>query len=533
MEIQYRRSYTPRRGRGYSAGEIPAMLGYALEIVDPRAPMAEGRLEPGEACRMLFGVTAEEYAWRESDPKKLDALAAELRRVRPADRLIGWQVCDLKGAVAKRALKPQTGESVDGGAFVRALAEKRGGQEAGPLDAALLDCARLQKLCAQKEATEELRAQWQAARRALGAGVLSLERAYVADEALMGGRFPCVGFDGHVELFTLRSRADRAAERVAEVSAGVPLWQIRALSGGELEERLRRMQEDGFTALRVDNGFASAELALADVMELKAAENAALRALMLREVACGARWKRLKEVTAPERNQRGALEGMLTLRNFAWRELGNARLYLLAGEGGRGYVCVNATAENRRMLATFTSRARAEAFAGRMADRAHAVSATFDEATRRAGAAESLLIDPDDLGYRLPRTEFERVRELRAKPPLAVRIQPKEAEAPKRAAGMANSLPNPDEMESSSAKDGREVGSGSAPAEAPKRAADMANSLPNPDELESPAAKDGREVGSESAQKESTDLEIQAQERKVGKQERGFFRFLRKNKINS
>ena len=36
MEIQYQRSYAPARGKRYTAGEISAMLGYAVEIADPR-----------------------------------------------------------------------------------------------------------------------------------------------------------------------------------------------------------------------------------------------------------------------------------------------------------------------------------------------------------------------------------------------------------------------------------------------------------------------------------------------------------------
>ena len=67
MEIQYRRSYVPARGKRYTAGEIPAMLGYAVEIADPRPRMREGKLEPGEThqqalireCREELGITVE------------------------------------------------------------------------------------------------------------------------------------------------------------------------------------------------------------------------------------------------------------------------------------------------------------------------------------------------------------------------------------------------------------------------------------------------------------------------------------------
>ena len=96
MEIKYKRSYAPK-GKNYSVGEVPLMFGCALEIADPRAKMEVGKLEPGEVCMMIFGITPEEYAWRESNPRQLDALAARIGKTLPRDRLIGYRVCNLLG----------------------------------------------------------------------------------------------------------------------------------------------------------------------------------------------------------------------------------------------------------------------------------------------------------------------------------------------------------------------------------------------------------------------------------------------------
>ena len=61
MEIRYKRTYSPAKGKRYTAGEITAMLGYAMEIADPRVKLKEGKLAPGEICLLLFGITPEEY----------------------------------------------------------------------------------------------------------------------------------------------------------------------------------------------------------------------------------------------------------------------------------------------------------------------------------------------------------------------------------------------------------------------------------------------------------------------------------------
>lgn len=448
MEIQYKRSYAPTRGKRYTAGEISAMLGYAVEIADPRPRLREGRLEPGEVCMLLFGVTPEEYALRERAPKELDALAERLRKNVPADRLIGWRVCDLKGASVQRELKLETGESIDAGAFVQALRARASAKEAGPLDAQLMECRRLQAACGAKDAPEAAQTELREARRALGAGLLTLEKLYVADEALLKGRWPCVGLDGRMELFTLKERGERALKHLVQANGGVAFWQLRELPREQIESALRRWAADGLTALRVDNGFASAELQIADVLEAAAPENAALRALLLREVECGARWNRLKAAEAPEPNQRGMLESMLTLRNFAWRALGQAKLWVLCGGADRhSCVLVGRKEDKERLLAAFSERARAAAFAQGVPGAPVPMELTFDELAARASGVAGMLIDARELGYRLPTEAFGKVRELRDKPPVAVRIEPpKPAQsAAPRASAELGELPDPDQ----------------------------------------------------------------------------------------
>ena len=447
MEIQYKRSYAPARGKRYTAGEIPVMLGYALEVADPRPRLCEGKLEPGDICMLLFGISPEEYALRERAPKELDALAERLRKAVPADRLIGWRVCDLKGAPVRREVKPETGESIDAGAFARLLQARAGQAEAGPLDAQLAECRRLQAACREKDAPEAARTEHAQARRALGAGLLTLEKLYVADEALLNGRWPSLGLDGRVELFTRRERGERALRHLEKAGAAA-FWQLREIPGDQIEGALRRWAADGLTALRVDNGFASAEIEIADALELVPSENAALRALMLREVECGVRWNRLKSDGAPEPNQRSMLEGMLTLRNFAWRALGQAKLWVLCGGADRrSCVLVGRKDREERLLAAFTERARAAAFAQSVPGAPVPVELKFDELAARANGAAGMLIDAQELGYRLPAGAFDKVRELREKPPLAVRIappKPAQEEAPRPQAEMGE-LPDPDQ----------------------------------------------------------------------------------------
>ena len=494
MELKYQASYRSRGLKAYSVGEI-AGVSPALELAEPRLRTLEGKLEPGEICMLIFGITPEEYAWREKDIKKLDALAEQLRRHVPKDRLIAWRVVDLKGKPVQREIKPLTGESIDGGAYALALknrAAKAAPVSAGPLDALLKECCRLQRLCAAKDAPEGMRADW-AAEKAKLAAELKRQSLWVAYDANLAGRQPFAGYDGRVELFTAADRAERAQKRIAEISAGQDFWIVKEVPAAEQEAFYRNCAANGLHALRVDNGFAPAELNLSDLWEGKPCENAALRGLLLREAEYGLRWNRLKAAQAEEKLQRGALESMLTLRNFAWRELGNSILYALCampgGEGefataaaaakcggalravpGDKCVLLNEKQSGAARMPAFTSKQRALAVAGRIKG-AQPVRMTFDDLARRVGAAEGILIDPDDLGYRLPKAEFDKVRELRAKPPMAVRVKaaedapaPEQAPAPRLQSEMGE-LPDPDSFDLPERKPA--VSEAEAPAAAP------------------------------------------------------------------
>ena len=476
MELKYQATYRSRGLKAYSVGEIQGVTP-AMEVTEPRLRASEGKLEPGEICMLIFGITPEEYAWREKDIKKLDALAEQLRKRVPADRLIAWRVVDLKGKPVQREIKPQTGESIDGGAYAQSMG-KRASQatasSAGPLDALLKECCRLQKLCAAKDAPEGVRADW-AAERAKLVEALKGQSIWVAYDANLAGRQPFAGYDGRIELFTAADRAERAQRRIAEISAGQDFWIVKEVPAAEQEAFYRNCAANGLGALRVDNGFAPAELNLRDLWEGKPCENAGLRGLLLREAEYGLRWNRLKAAQAEEKLQRGALESMLTLRNFAWRELGNSILYALcAMPGGEGEFATSAAAaklggalrvvpgdkclllnekqSGAARMPAFTSKQRAQAVASRIKG-AQPVRMSFDDLARRVGAAEGILIDPDDLGYRLPKAEFDKVRELLAKPPMAVRVKPAEdapapeqAPAPRLQSEMGE-LPDPDSFD--------------------------------------------------------------------------------------
>lgn len=324
MEIQYKRSFTPGVSKRYTLGEIQVMLGYAMEIATPRPRMKEGRMLPGQVCMLLFGITPEEYALKDGDSKALNALAEKLEKNVPADRLLGWRMLDLKGAPVQSALQPQTGESIDGGAF-----------------------------------------------------------------------------------------AQRVQARAAQQA-----------SNGALHQTVS-------AAIR--------ETMNADVP----GENARLRKLMMREVEFGKQWKQLKETNAGEEDVRGALEGMLTMRNFAWREVGNAALYALCAGGAREKcVLLGIPNQPEKRLAVFTDSERAQAFAKRMKIAVSPVHMQFDELAQRSAACEGLVIDAGEIGYLVRSADYEKLRELRGKPPVAVRVQ-KTAAVPRPAEDMG-SLPDPD-----------------------------------------------------------------------------------------
>ena len=114
-------------------------------------------------------------------------------------------------------------------------------------------------------------------------------------------------------------------------------------------------------------------------------------------------------------------------------------------------VLLNERQSGAARMPAFTSKQRAQAVASRIKG-AQPVRMTFDDLAKRVGAAEGLLIDPDDLGYRLPKAEFDKLRELRTKPPMAVRVKAAEdasvsaAPAPQLRSEMGE-LPDPDSFD--------------------------------------------------------------------------------------
>lgn len=444
MEIRYKRTFSPSSGKRYTLGEISAMLGYAMELAEPRLKLQAGKLAPGETAMLLFALTPEEYALKDSDPRAMDALAEKLQKQVPADRLMGWRILDLKGSLVQRVIQPVTGESIDGGAFSARVREKT----AGPIDDLVKAAHQLQQQASKADASDELKQQWLAARQSLGSALMNLEESWVAFDVLSGDRWPSVGFDGRIEIFTTEYRAKRIQSQIAGVQAGVQTWSLRKLSKGELLTLLQTCAGDGLALLRVDNGFSPAELTVKDCCMHALQDNAVLRSMMLREIQYGMRYNRFKEIHAPENNLRGALEGMLTLRGFTWREAGNSSLYALCAGGIRDKCVVLGGVDGKeKLLAAFTEARRAQELAKKLNNPAlKPVEMKFDELIQRCDVVQSagLLIDYGFIGYRLGRDDFEKVLDMRGKPPVIVRVQDEKKSA---APVQENSLPNPDEFD--------------------------------------------------------------------------------------
>ena len=453
MEIKYMRTYAPK-GKKYSLGDVPFALGHAMEITELRPNLAEGRLNPGEMLMLLFVITPEEYALKDSDPKALDALADQLLKTMPSDRLLAWIVRDLKGTTVQSAVKPRLGESIDGGALVARVREKQRKALEGPLDAQLTECRRLQLICRGKDVPEGVKADWQAARAALARSLSELDTIFAAFDNQLGNRWPAVGFDGRVEIFTTKIRAEAAMAQVHKANAGVQIWTLKEIKGADVAIFFKKLENDGLLELRVDNGFASAELSLMDFGALRREENAQLRCMVLREIAYGMRFNAFKQANAPDKNKIGALESMLSLRNFVWHTAGKAVLYAacdIPSDGGRlctaaalarlpdqtGFIAVGGerclTLKNKQteqtMLAVFTTSVQAVAFCERIGSGARPVAMTFDDLILRANPCGGMIIDPDGLSYRIMKADFDKVKDARTKPVSIVRIKP-DAETP-------------------------------------------------------------------------------------------------------
>ena len=477
MELQFKRQYISKKQ--YAVGEIQVLLGYAMEIIDMRTKLEDGKLEPGESCMLLFGITPEEYALKDGDTAKLDKLANELRKNVPADRLIACQARSILGKKVPRAVKPLTTPSIDDGAFVRMVAEKRPLAAAGPIDKELLECRRLQNLCKDKNVPEGVKVDFAAAKRELCARLRELDKVYVAYDAFIKGEWPSIGYDLHVEIFTTLQRAGAMQQRLKEANGGMDKWKIREVPRSDFEAFILKIADDGVNAIRIDNGFAAAEVNIADIHAGSAPANANLRLKLLAEVQFALRWKFLKENAAEEKLLRGALESMLTMRNLGEWQLGNAVLYAIGIEKntGDGMLCtaeaakkldagaakkitpavktvmLNEPGGKRRFLAVFTAPLRAATLCERLNEDAAPVAMTFDDIAVRAQACDGIIIDPESLSYRVIRGEFDRVHDLRGKPPQIVRVKAEEtpAQPAPAAAPAANdalgSLPDPDEAD--------------------------------------------------------------------------------------
>ena len=474
MELKFKRQYISKKQ--YAAGEIDVFLGYAMEIIDMRTKLQEGKLEPGESCMLLFGITPEEYAWKDSDTAKLDKLAGELRKNVPADRLIACQARSILGKKVPRAVKPVTTQTIDDGAFARLLMEKMQ-QNGGPIDKELLECRRLQNLCKDKNAPEGVKVDFAAAKRELCAKLRTLDKIYAAYDAFIKGEWPSIGYDLHVELFTTLKRAETMQQRMKEANGGMDRWKIREIPGAEFEAFILKLADDGINILRVDNGYAAAEISISDLHSGNNPENADLRMKLIAEVQFALRFKNLKESGAEPKFLNPALESMLTMRNLGERQLGNALLYAICIEKNRGdgllctqeaakkldaankritpaiqTVLLNEPGGKRRFLAAFTSPLRAATLCERLNEDAVPVAMTFDDIAARAQAGDGIIIDPESLSYRVAKEEFERVRDLRGKPPQIVRVKAEEAPQqpaakPEIAADDAmGELPDPDAL---------------------------------------------------------------------------------------
>ena len=70
MNVKFKKTFATKNNL-YGLGEINMMYGYAMEITELRPRLSAGKLQPGEAMLILFGITPDEYEMRETNPKRL------------------------------------------------------------------------------------------------------------------------------------------------------------------------------------------------------------------------------------------------------------------------------------------------------------------------------------------------------------------------------------------------------------------------------------------------------------------------------
>ena len=460
MNVKFKKTFATKNNL-YGLGEINMMYGYAMEITELRPRLSAGKLQPGEAMLIFFGITPEEYEMRETNPKRLEQLAAAIRKSYPADRLISYLVLNFKGDIIARDVQLETVPTIDENGFPRPAAQ------GGAIDAELNACARIQEI--PTDAPEGVKQDWIATRRAAAQALLKLDSFFVAYDLLTNGRYPAQGFDGRIELFTSIQRAENAHVQMTK-AAGLDIWQIREIKSAEYDRFFADLRKAGMELVRVDNGFAAAELRIEDFGDVPLAPDARIMNLMLREMVYGMRWMSMKQENEAARV---AMENTQIMRIYAQREIGNAVLYIACpGNGerectqaahariGEGRIvsvdaCIRTTVkrDSQTFITTFTSAARAAAFAERMNPPVHPVAVLFDDIIQLAKESDDcngIILNIDEIGYRIRKVDFEDVLEQRAKPPVVLRVRTEEeaardrAEETQKAPRADTSLPNPD-----------------------------------------------------------------------------------------
>ena len=118
MELRFNVTYT-NEDLKYAIGTVgpKGAEDYAIRVVDPTHIIMTDHetWTPGTDPSALFGLTEEEYNWKDTDPEKLDDLAQKLRTDIPKDRLI---------AERDGVRKKDRVESIDYGKFVRYRKER-------------------------------------------------------------------------------------------------------------------------------------------------------------------------------------------------------------------------------------------------------------------------------------------------------------------------------------------------------------------------------------------------------------------------
>ncbi|MCQ2432939.1 MAG: hypothetical protein MJ175_10095 [Clostridia bacterium] len=90
MEIRFKSTYVSE-DLHYAVGIVEPVGDYAIRVIDPTHIIMTDpeKWTPGTDPSAIFGITEEEYNWKDTDLEKLDDLAQKLRTDIPKDRLLG------------------------------------------------------------------------------------------------------------------------------------------------------------------------------------------------------------------------------------------------------------------------------------------------------------------------------------------------------------------------------------------------------------------------------------------------------------